>query len=234
MAKPTYYPEWASLDATLPNTGNVNKVRPKESLRTIGWDKGQIPAAEEFNWHFDNVSDWIQYLDGYVDNVVSATSLNISDTLVKRDSSGNFSAGTISASLSGNATSASKWQTARTLSLTGAVTGSASIDGSGNVSLTTSVSNNGVSILTGTISHGGIIPLPSGYTEGQCKWMVSPNDSGNNAWDINENASYVHFRVICSANGTRVVTSQTVVFDDASDALVTYNTVANYIIIGVK
>ncbi len=53
-----------------------------------------------------------------------------------------FSGGTIVASLSGNASTASKWQTARTLTLTGAVTGSASIDGSGNVSLATSVNHN--------------------------------------------------------------------------------------------
>ncbi|WP_373891388.1 hypothetical protein ACAW68_06870 [Weissella confusa] len=42
---------------------------------------------------------------------------------------------TINGNLSGNAATATKWQTARTLSLTGTVTGSASIDGSGNVSI---------------------------------------------------------------------------------------------------
>jgi len=40
-----------------------------------------------------------------------------------------------------NAATADKWSSARTLSLTGAVTGSASIDGSGNVSLQTSVNH---------------------------------------------------------------------------------------------
>lgn len=39
--------------------------------------------------------------------------------------------------ISGNVASASKWQTARTITLTGAVTGSVSIDGTGNVSLAT-------------------------------------------------------------------------------------------------
>jgi len=33
-----------------------------------------------------------------------------------------------------------------------------------------------VSMLQGTIAHGGTIPLPSGYTEGQCRWIVSPYD----------------------------------------------------------
>lgn len=31
-----------------------------------------------------------------------------------------------------------------------------------------------VVVQSGIIGHGGTIPLPSGYTEDQCKWMVSP------------------------------------------------------------
>lgn len=45
----------------------------------------------------------------------------------------------INGNLSGNATTATKWQTARTLALTGDVTGSVSIDGSNNVSIATTV-----------------------------------------------------------------------------------------------
>lgn len=42
---------------------------------------------------------------------------------------------------SGNAATASKWQTARTLALSGDVTGSNTIDGSGNVTITTAVAD---------------------------------------------------------------------------------------------
>lgn len=63
MARPTYYPEWATTDTTLPVAGTSNKQRPKESLRTIGWDKTQIPAAEELNWQLDNVYDWVVHFD---------------------------------------------------------------------------------------------------------------------------------------------------------------------------
>ena len=49
--------------------------------------------------------------------------------------------GTIKASLSGNASSASKLQTARTITLSGDVSGSTSFDGSGNVSITTTVAD---------------------------------------------------------------------------------------------
>lgn len=47
----------------------------------------------------------------------------------------------INGQLSGNAATATKWQTSRTLSLTGDVTGSVSMDGSGNVSMTTTGAN---------------------------------------------------------------------------------------------
>ena len=43
---------------------------------------------------------------------VQATNSNTANTVVKRDANGNFSAGTITASLSGNATTASSWETA--------------------------------------------------------------------------------------------------------------------------
>lgn len=125
--------------------------------------------------------------------------------------------GNVSFSMTG--VRADKWTNARTLSFTGDVAGSASIDGSSNVSIPISLTAvNVVSILTGTIAHGGTIPLPSGYTEAQCKWMVSINSLGTDGGGSSGTLS-------CSANGTRVVTCQ----------LIGYGTgTANYIIIGVK
>lgn len=83
MARPTYYPEWATTDTTLPVAGTSNKSRPKESLRTIGWDKSQIPAAEELNWQLDNVYDWVVHFDTL--NSISKTVTFIGDV------SGSFS-----------------------------------------------------------------------------------------------------------------------------------------------
>jgi hypothetical protein len=88
-----------------------------------------------------------------VASVVSATNANTASTLVKRDASGNFSAGTITAaltgsvtgSLSGNATSsttAGRWTTARTISLSGDASGSATIRGDANANITVVVANN--------------------------------------------------------------------------------------------
>lgn len=212
MTKPTFYPEWATLDTTLPAAGTGNKERPQEILRTVGFDKGQVATAQEFNWLFDNVYDWIVHLDttnttnktftltgdvtgsatynneaGWsvtttvIDNshnhvsanISDATSTNTAGTIVKRDSFGNFTAGTVYANLignadyatnagnayacSGNSATASKWATARTLSLTGKASGSTSIDGSGDVSLNvTSLDTSMVSIYTGASSGASV------------------------------------------------------------------------------
>ena len=75
---------------------------------------------------------------------VDATSANTASKVVARDASGNFAAGTITASLSGNAstaTSAGKWTTARSITLGGDLSGSVSLDGSSNVTLTATVAD---------------------------------------------------------------------------------------------
>jgi hypothetical protein len=62
-----------------------------------------------------------------------ATNLNTPGTIVARDGSGNFTAGTITAALVGNASTASTLQTARNISITGDIAWTVSFDGSGNV-----------------------------------------------------------------------------------------------------
>lgn len=77
---------------------------------------------------------------------VSATSVATPSTIVSRDASGNFSANTITANLSGNATTASTLQTARTITLTGDVTGSVSFNGSSNVTLNTTILQSSIDV----------------------------------------------------------------------------------------
>ena len=72
---------------------------------------------------------------------LASASANTASHLVLRDASGNFSAGAITATLSGNATTASAWQTARTITVSGDASGTVSIDGSDNASLSLTVSN---------------------------------------------------------------------------------------------
>jgi hypothetical protein len=76
---------------------------------------------------------------------VQATALNTADRIVTRDGSGNFAAGTITATLSGNASTATALQTGRTISLSNDVTATTgSFDGSGNVSAAATIANNAV------------------------------------------------------------------------------------------
>ena len=80
-------------------------------------------------------------------SATTATSSNSGSAIVSRDSSGNFSAGTITAALTGNVTgnasTATTLATARDFQILGDVEASAvSFNGSGNVNLTTQIANN--------------------------------------------------------------------------------------------
>lgn len=63
MAKPTdpiYV--WAREDVNLPSTGLPNKSKPIDDLLDKGYDKGQKPAAEEFNYILNMSSGWIDWI----------------------------------------------------------------------------------------------------------------------------------------------------------------------------
>ena len=83
---------------------------------------------------------------------------------------GGGASGTWGIGISGNAATASKWQTKRTISLTGAVTGSVSLDGSGNVSLATTYAAANISALDSRYVNvsgdtmTGLLSLSSGST----------------------------------------------------------------------
>lgn len=87
----------------------------------------------------------------------AATNANTASTLVKRDASGNFSAGTITAALSGNASTSTKWATARNLSLTGDATATiSSVDGSANATAALTLATVNASVGT----YGGSTAIP--------------------------------------------------------------------------
>ena len=86
---------------------------------------------------------------------VDATPNNTASKVVARDASGNFSAGTVTAALSGNASTASTLATARNIAVTGAVTGNANFDGSGNISISTTATSDPTITLTGAVTGSG-------------------------------------------------------------------------------
>jgi hypothetical protein len=106
---------------------------------------------------FPNVTGAVTSTHGAINSAVAvanaATNANTASTIVKRDGSGNFSAGTISAALTGNVTgnvsgsagtasTAGRWTTGRTITLGGDLSGSVTIRGDANVSLSAAVANN--------------------------------------------------------------------------------------------
>lgn len=63
MAKPTDpIVVWAREDVNLPGTGKPNKVKPIDDLLNKGYDKGQKPAAEEFNYILNQSSGWVDWI----------------------------------------------------------------------------------------------------------------------------------------------------------------------------
>lgn len=88
-----------------------------------------------------------------------------------------------------------------------------------------------VIVQTGMISDGGTIPLPEGYTQEQCRWIVSmrEDNSKNESWDIDEGGSHNHFYYEIYANENRLVTAK---MHRHSYPLRSIN--VNYMIIGVK
>ena len=102
----------------------------------------------------------------YTDAVDAATDSNTASAIVKRDGSGDFSAGTITANLTGNADTASAWATARTITLAGDLSGSVSIDGSGDVTLTGSVTGADATELTGVVKAANGTTVLNNGTDG--------------------------------------------------------------------
>ena len=66
---------------------------------------------------------------------------NTASTIVLRDGSGNFAAGTITATLTGNSSTATALSSSRTFAVTGDVTGSVSSDLTGGASIATSIAS---------------------------------------------------------------------------------------------
>jgi len=74
---------------------------------------------------------------------MSATNANTPSTIVQRDANGNFSAGTITATLNGNASTATELSNPITLTLSGAVSGSTTLQGNGQTATITTTLNSG-------------------------------------------------------------------------------------------
>jgi len=121
----------------------------------------------------------------FTDIINAATNTNTISTLVKRDASGNFSAGAITASLTGNASTATTLLTARTIN-------GVSFDGSANVAVITQ--GTGVTIDGTLISIGQAVSTVSNVTFNQVTAQLFVGDvtgiaSSATKWNTARNLS---------------------------------------------
>ena len=89
-----------------------------------------------------------------------------------------------------------------------------------------------VAVLSGTIANGETLPLPNGYTEDQCKFMVSTSDTTLVDYGGN-NLGQDSLRIKCFLTG-RVVTSTISFYNPTTNGVYDKAIDANYIVIGVK
>ena len=167
----------------------------------------------------------------YTDMVDAATNSNTASTIVKRDASGNFSAGAITASLIGNASTATAWQTARNLSLTGDATATlSSVDGTSNVSAEITLATVNTSV--GTYGSATAIPVITVNAKGLITGVTTASvatvlniaaDSGTDTIDLLSDT----ITFTGGVGVTTTVTNNTVTIDVGQDLSTTANVTFN-------
>jgi hypothetical protein len=131
----------------------------------------------------------------------TATSANTANAIVARDGSGNFSAGTVTAALSGNATTATTLQTARNI-------GGVSFNGSADINLP-GVNTTGNQNTTGTAANvSGTVAIANGGT-GQTTQQAA----------INALVGTQTANRVLRSNGTNMSLSQVALATDVSGTL---------------
>jgi hypothetical protein len=154
---PSTLPSAASVagsDEVLVRQGGVTKKATK-TLVLNGIVNANIDAAAAIS---DTKLATISTALKVSNSATTATSANTASAIVARDASNNFSAGTITANLTGNASgSAGTLANSHTISLTGDVTGTtAAFNGSADVSAATTIANDAVTtakILNGSVTN---------------------------------------------------------------------------------
>ena len=129
--------------------GETPGDRPSTYMSVVGFGRGTGGTVEIGGCWVVPMGLWYRALRDYEDDWYSWRKLldSVTYTEYTVTKTGGGASGTWGIGISGNAATASKWQTKRTISLTGAVTGSVSLDGSGNVSLATTYATGNITAL---------------------------------------------------------------------------------------
>jgi hypothetical protein len=152
-----------------------------------------------------------KYYTGLVD---AATSANTASTIVKRDADNNFTAATITANLSGNATTATTWRTARTLGLSGDATGTISVDGSSNQNISVVLADTAVTAGT----YGGATQIPTFVVDSKGRLTSAGNVSVATAANFLNAAADTGTANIALASDTFTITGRDGISTLAVDA----------------
>lgn len=119
----------------------------------------------------------------YTALIDAATDANTASAIVKRDASGIFSATAVKASLYGNANTASAWQTARTIGVSGDANGTVSIDGSANANIPLTLGSTGVSAGT----YGGATQIPTFAVDSKGRLTSAANVAISSSFTVTGN-----------------------------------------------
>ena len=150
----------------------------------------------------------------FVGQIDAATNLNTASTIVKRDASGNFVAGTITAALTGTASTATALATGRTIAITGDITyTSPSFNGSGNVTAagTLATVNSNVGTWNNvTVNGKGLVTAGSTVAYATGSGTASGTNTGDNAVNTLYSSLVTNATHSGDATGSTVLTLATV------------------------
>lgn len=139
-------------------TGAVGEVTVDTDKEVVvvhdGVTAGGYPLARQDLNNVSSIADTklatISTANKVSNSATTATSNNTASAIVARNASGNFSAGTITAALTGNATTASTLQTARNIQ-------GVSFNGSANITVVTAGS--GITVSGTTVANAGVLSV---------------------------------------------------------------------------
>jgi hypothetical protein len=180
-----------SHDGSAGGGAAISKVGPAQDL--VVSTSQVLPKA---NNTLDLGSAAAQFKDAYFDGTLTADNLQVDEELSVTglvDVTGSIlvTGGVTAANFTGNASSATKWATARTLSLSGDASGSVSLDGTADGTLTVTVSDDSHTHSSTTISDfteatqdvvGGMVTnnpeigIAVGYDDDNGKLVFTVND----------------------------------------------------------
>lgn len=72
ISRPTVFPDIALNDVNNGILGAPNVQEPPTGLKENGWDHGQKPEREFFNWYGRVTNNWLKYVDEGVTTILPA------------------------------------------------------------------------------------------------------------------------------------------------------------------